>query len=293
MCFLAALSSALSQDLNLDCYFSLSWEYECSLNHIEVLDPSQNVVFGGEHIGNRTNDEVRIVRISNSETPFIIQQIFTTFPNIIELYIYNSNLQSIDIPHSIHLTEIYIYGNNISRIENGTFEDQTNVLHLNLRDNGIQEVDEGAFVGLEHLTSLNLIGNHIRTFEPRTFHPLRNLTLLDLERNNLTSIGDDWFSQNPLISILYFEYNQIEEISPRLMSSFENLLHIDLSGNACIDRSFYLDSNDDFSVIVLHNALRSCYNNFIGEVSDLRRVILEFEGPLKLFDEFGNLVASL
>ena len=287
------MTSVLSQDLTLECVFRESWDYTCVLTDITVLDPDQNIIIGGVHLENRTNDDVRVVMVENSNTPFVIQQIFETFRNIDDLQIYNSNLQSIRIPDIVQLSEVFIEGNNISRIENGSFDGQSNLWYLNLRDNNILEVDEDAFIGLEALETLNLIGNHIQSLHPRTLHPLARLNLLDLERNNMTSISDELFTQNPLITTLYLEYNQIEEISPRLIAIFNNLNFINLLGNRCINRLFSMFNNDEFNFIILHNSLRTCYNNFIGSESTMKRVTLEFEGPMKLYDEFGNLVASL
>lgn len=293
MLLIAALSSVLSQDLILECDFFESWQYECEFNHITVEDPTQNIIIGGTHLEGRTDDDVRIVWIRNSNTPFMIQQIFTTFPNLDELYIHNSSLASINIPESAQLSEVYLDNNNITRIQNGAFGSQSNLWYLNLRENNIQEIEEDAFLGLSALETLNLIGNHIETLAPRTLHPLTNLTVLDFERNSFTSINDEWFSQNSRIRILFLEFNQIDEVSPRFFGRFDNLEHVDFSGNVCVNRNFYIENDDDFSVIGLHNALRRCYNNFVGEVSEMRRVTFEFVGSMRLFDEFGNLVANV
>lgn len=203
-------------------------------------------------------------------------------------------MESISIPDTVQLYEISINGNNISRIDNGTFAGQPGLIHLNLRANGIQELDEDAFTGLSVLESLVLIGNDIQVIAPRTFHPLASVMYLDLERNNLTSIGEDIFSHNTEIRTLYLEFNQIEEISPRFLSSFgNNLSYINLSGNICVDRSFYFTSGDDLSIVVLHSTLRNCYNNFSGRSTDDRDITMHYKGHLRLFDEFGNLVGSV
>lgn len=295
MIFIAALSCSSAQNLTLDCaFFEQSNRYGCLLNNIIIEEVPENVTFTGQHLANRTNADVETVRISNSNTPFLIQQIFETFGNITSLQVYDSQLQSLVIPANIQLQEVYINGNNISRIENGTFANQTRLTYMNLRDNRIQELDEDAFIGLSRLQSLVLIGNNVQIIAPRTFHPLTEVSYLDLERNNLSSIGDEVFSQNTQIRNLYLEYNQIEEISPRFIANFgENLSYINLSGNVCANRSFSFTSGDEFARIALHNALRNCFVNFNGTISELRHITLEFEGPLRLFDEFGNLVASV
>ena len=290
------VGSVISQDIIVECNFYVDWNqtYVCILREITVLDPSQNVTFGGTHVEGLTNDDVTFVEILYSDTPFIIPQMFTTFPHINVLRISYSNLQSINIPDSVQLLELWVDRNNISRIESRTFENQESLRYLNVRDSKIQEIDEDAFIGLSALESLVLMDNHIATLAPRTFHPLINVTYLDLNRNNLTSISDELFSQNTQIVNLYLDFNQIEEISPRFTTGFgETLRYIDLEGNNCVDRRFEIDNKDDFSRIILHNSLRTCFNNFQGTIPDLKRITLEFEGPMKLYDEFGNIVASL
>lgn len=293
--FVAALSSVSSQNLTFDCSFFDQWNgYGCTLNNITVADPSQNVTFGGQHIGNRTNADVAIVRVINSNTPFVVQQIFTTFSNINVLHILDSRLQSISLPNSVQFVELSIQGNNITGLQNGTFINQSQLTYLNLRYNNIEEINEDAFVGLVALESLVLIGNRVRSLAPRTFHPLTNVTYLDLQRNFLSRISDELFLQNTQMRNLYLEYNYIEAITPRFIAKFgNNLSYINLSGNICINRSFSLNSDDDFSRILIHNALRTCFNNFNGTTSRVRHITLEFEGPLRLFDEFGNLIINV
>ena len=291
----SALSPALSQNLALECDFFDEYNgYGCLLNNITVLDRARNLTIGGEHIGNFTNADVRIVRITNSNTPFVIEQIFTTFENVRNLQIYDSHLESINLPNATHLREIYFIGNNISRIENATFINHPQLIYLNLRNNQILELDEDAFLGLSLVIALGLNSNHITNIAPRTFHPLVNATYLNLEGNNLSSIGNEVFSQNTHMETLYLENNQISEITPRFTSRFgTELSYINLAGNVCIDRSFSMSGDEEFGRILIHNGLRKCFQNFIGTVPELREITFQFRGPLRLFDEFGNLIASV
>lgn len=258
-----------------------------------MLDPEQNVVFGGEHIEGYTNENVTIVEILYSDTPFIIPQLFTTFTALEMLMVSFSNLLTVNLPDSTQLRQLYLDRNNIERIENTSFGNQSHLWYLNLRESNIREIEEDAFVGLGALESLVLIENPIESFHPRTFHPLVNVMYLDLEFLLLTSIGDELFSQNTQVQSLYLGYNDIREISPRFSANFERVRYIDLESNECVNRRFELSPDDEFSQIILHNSLRTCYTNFNGTTSDLRRVTLQFEGPLRLFDEFGNMIASV
>lgn len=293
--FVALVSSAAAQEsITLNCQFltTVFGEYTCRLLGIEVLDPAQEVIVGGEHVEGQTNDDVQVVQIRNSNTPFVIPQLFAAFPNVLELDIQNSNLQVLSIPAGIQLEYLTLYRNNISRIENGTFIGQSGLEFIEAMDNRIEVIEEDAFLGLEGLLGLMLIGNRIRALAPRTFHPLENLIFIDLERNLIERIEDGTFAENPELLSIYLEFNQINAVSPTFTAGFGiNMEYVNLQGNRCINRPFAL--RDPIDLILLNNALNPCFNNFIGETPQTRRITLEFQGPLSLFDEFGNIIARV
>lgn len=292
--FAAAFGSAVSQDaIVLNCDFGFIFnEYICHLTNIVVLDPTANVTIGGDHIGNMTNSDVETVYIQNSTTPFIIPQIFSTFPFMTDFRVLNSGLETIDLSSSSNVALIWLYfnQNNISRIESGAFLSQPSVRYLNLVRNEIQELDENAFEGLEAVISLTLIGNHIRQIEPLTFSPLLNATTIDLERNNLTVVSEEMFSQTPNLRNLYLEYNQINGIAPNFAENLrDHLSFINLAGNECVNSFFFLSSDESWQV--LNRELWTCFNNFTNGTTDgTRRITMEFSGHMTLFDEFGNMV---
>ena len=250
------------------------------------------MTISGEHLTGRTKNDVTVVQIRNSNTPFVIQQIFTSFPNLIKLDIQNSNLQELVLSSEVQLKYLTLYRNNISRIENGTFSGQSQLEIIDAMDNRITDIEINAFEGLENLYSLMLIGNRISRILPGTFHPMINLVYLDLEQNRIERIEDDTFSGNPALEALYLEYNVINAISTTFTTGLsKNLEYLNIQGNRCIDRQFAL--REPIDMILLNNALITCFNNFIGETPAVRRITLEFSGPLSLFDEFGNIIARV
>lgn len=250
------------------------------------------MVIGGEHVLGRTNDDVSIVQIRNSNTPFVIQQIFTTFPNLVELDIQNSNLQELTLSSLVQLEYLTLYRNNVSRILNGTFVGQSRLEFIEAMDNRIVDIEENAFEGLENLLGLMLIGNRLQELQPRVLHPLRNVVYLDFEQNRIERIEEGVFSENTQLESLFLEFNLINAVSPTFTRNLsDNLEYLNLQGNRCIDRPFQI--RESFDMILLNNALNSCFNNFIGDSSSSRRITLEFTGPLSLFDEFGNLIARV
>jgi Leucine rich repeat len=289
---LAAVSSASSQTVTFNCTFSVNFydEYICRLTEIEATNPNLQYAFTGNHLPNRTNADVDVVQIRSSNTPFVIQQMFTSFPNMVELDIQGSNLQSINISDNVQLEWLTLSYNNISRINNGTFRNQRSLRFFTAIEAGIFTLEEDAFVGLESLVYLSLIDNNVSEILPRTFNPLVNLERIFFDRNKLTRLGDI-FSMNKNITVLRFEDNQINEISPTLLHNIQNFYFMNLFGNRCISRYFFLD--DEFEWILMNNLLGPCFVNFNGGVPEPRRITLEFNGPLALFDEFGNIIARV
>lgn len=283
--------TSAQEPVALNCTFIVNFdEYVCNLSEVEVLDPTQEIIFVGEHIEGKTDGDVNSVKIINSNTPFMIQQIFTRFPNIVDLSIKSSHLKSINIPDSIQLVDLQLSNNEISRIASGTFIGQKNLKVFIAIDSRIEEIEENAFTGLESLTYLSLSRNNIKTVALRTFEPLVNVALINLEQNFLTRIDDIFASNTKLLSV-YMGQNQINEISPRFALLIENEHMIALGGNRCIDRT--INIKEEIDIFILHNALNRCFKNYSGDFLEKRRVIVEFEGSLSLYDEFGNIVIQV
>jgi Leucine-rich repeat (LRR) protein len=278
----------------LTCEFEFNYdnEYTCNLFAIEVTNPTHQVTFAGEHVQGQTNANVRSVKIRASNTPFIIPQIFTTFPNIIELFIHNSKLQSISIPDSIQLQRIDIHRNNISRIVNGTFSGQTQLRSLRVSSSMVEAIEASAFTGAINLTHVDLSFNRLTEIIPPTFQSLSNLVHCDLKDNQLTTIRLRMFGHNPNMETLLLENNRINDTCINFTKVLSrNMVFLNLSNNVCVNRSFQL--GDELGMIALNNALNPCFNNFKNEVPEIRRVTLEFRGPIALYDEFGNIIARV
>lgn len=283
------------QNVIVNCEFAVSIfdEYSCTLENITVLDESANVEFGGAHVGDRSNGDVEIVNIRNSQTPFMIQQMFTTFPNLAFLTIASSGLQSINIPESAQLIELDLSGNNITRIESGSIRNQTALSSVYLDSNRIEEIHEDAFIGIPNVIYLVLTDNLITRFAPRTFSPLTELNFLNFVENLVVRIEAELFSQNTKLQTLYASFNRINEISPTFADSFRATAnYISLVENVCTDHHYAVSTEELWNEML--NDLQTCFNNFNnGTNPEARRIVMEFSGPLTISDENGNVLARI
>lgn len=294
MAFVAVFSPALSQDVTVECEFIMTRydEYFCHLTDIEVLDRSANVIFEGQHVADHDNDRVEFVLIRDSRTPFIIPQLFTTFPNLVDLEIDNSGVESIELPDNTNLISLLMNDNNITRIENGTFANNPQLLFMFLINNTIREVEANAFIGLEDMLSLELNENRISALPTTLFAPLVHARHLDVEGNLLTRIEEGTFSENRALVSLFLESNQIHAIAPTFLDNLrETLIIVSLGANECVD-SFFV-TNTDAQWTAMQNGLATCYRNFNEGTSPRRRIILEFTGSLVITDIDGNHILTV
>ncbi|XP_037040586.1 chondroadherin-like protein [Bradysia coprophila] len=260
---IVALGSTSGQNIILNCLFDdygTGDVYMCSLGHITVLDPSMNVTFNGTHTGNRTDADVDLVEIWSSNTPFIINQLFITFPNLQYLNIYDSNLATVVIPPVAQLVQLVIQGNNVSKIESNSFPNQTQLRYFYITNSGVTDIDQDAFVGLHGVEDFAFWNNNIQKLAPRTLAPLTNAKRMTFRMNRISIIDEDTFLHNKNLELLELTDNQIHQIHPRAFASLRNSLSsLYLNGNQCVSQIFRLENDQDWSAMNI--ALARCFGS--------------------------------
>lgn len=107
----------------------------------------------------------------------------------------------------------------------------SNARRLDLRQNEITTVDDGAFQGLHHLDELILFQNGLTEIGPGMFKGLKNLKTLLLNANNITSVEKDTFSGLTSLTLLSLYDNRIETIPEGTFDSLENIQVMHLGKN--------------------------------------------------------------
>lgn len=122
-------------------------------------------------------------------------------------------------------------GNNIKVIDNGTFQNQSELRWLYLDKNYLDTLVAEMFVGLVNLEYLSLEYNDIQLVVAGAFSPMPNLRVLFLNNNLLKSLPMDAFLGISLSKISlhnnYFPYLPVAGVLDQLSS----IIQIDLHGN--------------------------------------------------------------
>lgn len=265
------------------------------LNLKSFSDPSYNVTFSGQHRGGRNNSDVRNVRITNSQVPFIIRDIFTVFPNVYAMQVDNGGLEEIQgsaFARAANLRVLNFVRNNITSLTADTFINLPFLEELNFVSNNIVNISVNAFIGLQNLISLRFQDDSISTFLPFTFRPLNNLRNIYLTGLRLQRIDGRLFASNRFLRILDLQDNSIDAIQSTFLNNLANIQIINLMENNCVNYFFSIEGN--LTIPDVQSNLTTCFNNFNNvRPTYVTRLILEVEGHFTLFNENGTAIVRV
>ncbi|MBZ3884857.1 Slit-like protein 1 protein [Sciurus carolinensis] len=115
-----------------------------------------------------------------------------------------SSLKLSKIPERIpqSTAELNLSNNKVSEIEDGAFEGAASVSELHLTANQLESIRSGMFRGLDGLRTLMLRNNRISCIHNDSFTGLRNVRLLSLYDNQITTISPGAFDTLQALSTL-------------------------------------------------------------------------------------------
>lgn len=297
------LSSVSSQVNHLECVFTFTANgdaYRCFLLGITIADePEQTVTIGGTHLDGLNNADVRGVEIRNSHSPYIITQLFTTFPNLQTFEItYDDGLtriQSGAFTGAIHLEAIHISycWDTLTTVEDNAFIGAANLKSLDLSSNLIETIYENAFEGLQEVTSLHLQRNQLQQLPASWLRSLPNLVTFEVYQNYITSLDGDVFVHNPNISLVNFDDNLINAVERNFLDSLPslpNVVQVGLQNNVCVNDFWVINSQSQIDEA--RRGLSRCFDNFRPD-EEVKKYILELRGSLVLRSEDGSEIIEL
>jgi Leucine-rich repeat (LRR) protein len=237
--------------------------YICDVIGANIDKIDQEVVFTGIHLPGRSNDDVNIVNISNSNIGFVIPQIFTTFPSLIRVDLTRIGLTEIPLRETFKIGRVEIFeimfNERLTTIHSYAFPGASNLRELNLGRNAITNIHENAFYGLSRLQFLFLIGNRIQTLPMNLLKPLPILETLSLSENQISTLFTRQFVHSSRLIRIGLASNRLNAVERDFMEPMSSLSSMNLSNNQCIDFAFIFHIHRNASIV---EALTPCYDNF-------------------------------
>ncbi|KAL3973354.1 abnormal spindle-like microcephaly-associated protein [Sarotherodon galilaeus] len=145
-----------------------------------------------------------------------------------------SNLKLTRIPPHIpeHTTDLRLNDNEIAVLEaTGIFKKLPNLRKINLSNNKLKDIREGAFDGAGGVLELLLTGNKLTALQGRMFRGLSGLKTLMLRSNQISCIDNSTFTGLSSVRLLSLYDNRISSIAPGSFSTLHSLSTINLLSN--------------------------------------------------------------
>lgn len=291
---LAVSSTVTAQTLNVTCRFELptQFTYTCFISDVTIPDDDNlDIVFVGEHLDGRGNDDVDMVVISSSSIPFIMPQLFTTFERFVVLR-YSSNLTRIQpnaFANASNLREFHIEeAPELLTIPENAFVGAVRLVFMQITDSGIQTIHENAFNGLPEFAALYLNRLQIRELPVNVFRPVPTMFLVSLDGNLLESLPGRLFEANPLVFALFLRDNRINAVERNFLDFMPALEQLDLRNNICANQEWdTVFPGVDLETI--REGLSVCFDNF----EPVKIFHIELRGHMTIRDVNGTEVISL
>lgn len=135
-----------------------------------------------------------------------------------------------DIENPFYVNELILRGNRIKQL-NFELQRYTNLTYLDMADNTLANIEDGAFDGLAKLHTLILSSNHLSHITNNTFRGLNNLIYLDMSQNHFNVLSDNAFSYFPRLMELNLTGNLIHTIADKAFTGLETLDSLNLMYN--------------------------------------------------------------
>ncbi|XP_064419058.1 slit homolog 1b isoform X1 [Latimeria chalumnae] len=145
-----------------------------------------------------------------------------------------SSLKLSKIPDRIpqSTTELRLNNNEISVLEaTGIFKKLPHLKKINLSNNKISEIEDGAFDGATSVSELHLTANQLDSVRSGMFRNLEGLRTLMLRNNRISCIHNDSFTGLKNVRLLSLYDNQITTITPGAFDTLQSLSTLNLLAN--------------------------------------------------------------
>ncbi|ESO85110.1 hypothetical protein LOTGIDRAFT_168136 [Lottia gigantea] len=160
--------------------------------------------------------------------------VFAKCDHIHHLDISKNLLEHLQLSSSPHfaMKNLNLSDNDLEQIPAFFFnQSYTELEYLDISDNDIRFIENGAFTGLNNLVFLDLSWNLIEVLSDLVFEDLDNLVHLDLGNNMIAAIEPATLGNLTALQELHLNYNHISTIGNIGLDNLENLLLLRLDNN--------------------------------------------------------------
>ena len=210
------------------------------------------------------------------------------------LVFYSSRLTDVSFltrtPSLYGLSIIELGYNLITPIPAGILSNYANLVHLNLYENSLIQLESEVFKGLSNLETLSLESNPIQDISLTAFKGLKSLRKLFFEHTSLTSLSSRMFEYLPsLVDIVLYDAPLHCDCCLQWISKVHHSFNLYLSSAVCVspsehrdklatDPSIYTECIQDLSYQCFNRSVSCPTGSYCQDTLDTYTCVCEQEG---------------
>ncbi|CAH1239643.1 LINGO2 [Branchiostoma lanceolatum] len=185
------------------------------------------------------------------------------------------------------LERLEVWGNVITMVSDDTFDDLSNLTHLDLQINNLVSVPCVAFTPLSNLQDLRLSRNPLTRIPPKCFSSLKSLEVLHLKNMELTYLGKDTFFGLERLEMMALGWNNIHSIDDKAFGWHPNLQSISLNYNnlSAVPRSVWGNLSTLADLDLTFNPMRTLNSDTFVPLKTIARLRLANAGLSRIHDD--------
>jgi Leucine-rich repeat (LRR) protein len=229
-------------------YYGYDWNnwgkrYTCGASLEDVKDSVKVSSVVGDHLLKKSNNDVKAVDISGQKTNHLVQELFSFFPNMEELYVFRSDLKY------------------VSRLD---FKGYTKLITMSLSRNQLSTLPNDSFVDLTNMEYFSLSVNQLTTVP--NLKAMSKLKELYLFQNNIETFMKDDIVGNPNLKLISLHGNKLRTIDALIFGHLPSLREADFTANNCIDRKYsrkYTGNGTDAALVSFVRKIKKVCGQFL------------------------------
>lgn len=196
--------------------------------------------------------------------------------------------------HELKDVETIIVRSRLPKLTKDMLKDLPRLKVLDISEQGVEEIEEGALSRLPNLRILNLEGNKLKSIKKSVFNhvPLENI---HLAANEISHIDTDAFDDMPNLDLLELDRNHLEKIDTLWWKNTPKLQTISLTKNKIERvpaRSFRQLAGNEMKVNIKlsSNKIREIEKGAFDDLRNVVRILLDTNSIEEVPEMFKHLV---
>merc|ERR1719410_2884054 len=255
---------------------------------LRFLNLEKNVIKNISNVFNLLTN-LQVLNLAENQVESLEPGVFRSMTNLLHVNLYKNKIGQLQpgVFENAYLTKVNMSGNLLTDIDTQSFYDLEILEVVDLSDNQISTISNGAFDRIPHLKTLHLQKNKLTSYKGDIYSGISNdteLEYLDLSDNEMAYLYPESFQFHPKLKWVSFAMNRFSFFPTQFIKNLQHLEYLNLEKNQ-------IKSLDDNDFANMSNLRRLKLAN--NEIESISETAFQNSSQLQFIDISQNKISEL